>query len=34
MAISETTVHLKAAFGSHAIAAFKILADTLKTQQK
>jgi len=34
MAISETTVHLKAASGCHAIVAFKILADALKAQPK
>lgn len=34
MAISETTVHLKAAFGCHAIATFKVLACALKTQLK
>ncbi|MFB2638259.1 hypothetical protein ACE02P_09550 [Shewanella bicestrii] len=34
MVISETTVHLKAASGSHAIVAFKVLADALKAQPK
>ncbi|VEE62693.1 Uncharacterised protein [Shewanella putrefaciens] len=34
MVISETTVHLKAASGCHAIVTFKVLADALKTQTK